>query len=235
MRSLALAKSTSSGRGYTAVEVLVAMTLFGIGAAGVISMQAGAVKGDADARQMDVATQLTREWMERLRRDGQAWTLPSPSNAATTGAGTLANTKFLSNVGKGWVLPTLPATQPAEGISPAFDILGRDMSAAEAACTQQSPLTAVPSCIVYCTNIRITAMDTATPPQSLMAEVRLFWPRSMSPIPQAGPGLPTNWCTGGPSIADPANATAYSGGVAPLNPYFHYVYAASVVRENTAP
>ena len=37
-------------RGYTAVEVLMAMTLFAIGAAGVISMQKVTMQGGEDAR-----------------------------------------------------------------------------------------------------------------------------------------------------------------------------------------
>jgi prepilin-type N-terminal cleavage/methylation domain-containing protein len=63
-----------AARGYTMIEILVSMTLLAIGAAGVMAMQKAAVQGHQDARQMDVANAIAREWMERLRRDAMMWT-----------------------------------------------------------------------------------------------------------------------------------------------------------------
>ena len=79
----------SRARGYTAIEVLVAMTLFAVGTASVLSLQRASIVGSSDARRNDVATAVGSEWIERLRQDSLAWTLPSaadpggPSNIAT--------------------------------------------------------------------------------------------------------------------------------------------------------
>src|ERR1700722_13718834 len=66
-------------QGYTAVEVLLAITVMAIGAAGVMSMQSGAVAGDMESRRLDVANSIARTWVERLRRDSTVWTTPSAS------------------------------------------------------------------------------------------------------------------------------------------------------------
>src|SRR5262249_22179703 len=100
-----------SSRGFTAVEVLVAMTLFAIGAAGVISMQKVAIEGNADARSFDVATGIGAEWLGRLRRDSMAWTKPNAidttNNLSTTTWLKQAPTVVDPNpaADTGWVLP----------------------------------------------------------------------------------------------------------------------------------
>jgi len=73
----ARSRSLGSRRGYTVVEVLSAMTLFAIGAAGVIGMQRVTIQGGADARNFDIATNIAREWQHRLQRDSLAWTEPN--------------------------------------------------------------------------------------------------------------------------------------------------------------
>lgn len=156
-RSLHRARIRANSRGYNAVEVLMAMTLFAIGAGGVISMQKTSIQANYDARTMDVATALTRTWQERLARDAMSWKAP----------GSLVNTVHLKdhvqqpNSAVEWFVPT-PST-PLDGGSPAFDLLGRDVEVDA-------------NTMVFCTQVRLEWLGTT---QSLIrAEVRVVWPRA---------------------------------------------------------
>lgn len=119
-------------RGYTAVEVLSAMTLFAIGAAGVIGMQKTTVQGGEDARRFDMATNIANEWAARLQRDAMFWTKPNNIDDVSN----LPSTRFIKDVAigacnTGWCTPgtTLPAPNAEMGVSPAFDVFGRDRPA----------------------------------------------------------------------------------------------------------
>lgn len=150
-------------RGYTVVEVLSAMTLFAIGAAGVISMQRVTIQGGDDARRMDVATNLAHVWTSRLQRDAAFWTDPNDT--------TLNETVWLKTCPTtGWVNP--PATDPDSdpGKSGSFDLYGRDRSS-----TIHDHM--------FCAQYRLSwLIDTggASPIRlstSMLAEVRVFWAR----------------------------------------------------------
>ena len=79
-------------RGYTVVEVMSAMTLIAIGAAGVIGMQRVTIQGGMDARNFDVATNIAREWQSRLQRDAALnWTAPNALTPARRGCMRLRN------------------------------------------------------------------------------------------------------------------------------------------------
>jgi prepilin-type N-terminal cleavage/methylation domain-containing protein len=75
-----------AARGYTVVEIMSAMTLFAIGAAGVVGMQRVTVQGGYDARRFDTATNIAREWQHRLQRDSAYWTEPNSINQANINA-----------------------------------------------------------------------------------------------------------------------------------------------------
>jgi prepilin-type N-terminal cleavage/methylation domain-containing protein len=208
-------------RGYTAVEVLVAMTLFAIGAAGVISMQAMAVTTNAEARRVDVANGIARGWIERLRRDATLWTLPSISNP---GANNMANAKLLTaaitadNSANTWVYvdntngyQATSRSGNVDGLSPAFDTLGRDLAADETAS------------FFYCVEIRADWIGPRTPRntnEAMFAQVRVWWPRAS--------------ITGSSSIPGTACDTTRRGAAAGANAldYFSFVYAATALRKN---
>jgi prepilin-type N-terminal cleavage/methylation domain-containing protein len=158
--------------GYTAVEVLMAMTVMSIGAAAVMSMQKASVQGNLDAREADVANSIARTWVERLQRDAMQWTSPGP----TTGtASNIATAALLSNAigGAGnWVFPDqyIASTPP---LSPAFDILGRDLPTGDLGNA------------VFCANVRVVWL---TANELLRADVRVLWPRGITSSP------PDGWC-----------------------------------------
>lgn len=166
-------------RGYTVVEVLLAMTVLIIGASGVMSMQKASMQGNLDARKTDIATNIARMWMERIQKDAMGWTLPSPSFPAS--ANNVGNARLLGTVNNTWFLPTnyLPATAPYASISPGYDMLGRDIPS----------LAGLPQA-VFCVHLRENYLvnNAATPTDSLIrVELRVVWPRGINLTTYAPP------------------------------------------------
>lgn len=198
-----------SERGYTAVEVMMSMTLMLIGAVGVMAMQRAAVQGNTDAREMDVASSIARAWMERAERDSALWT---PSTVA---ASPPANLQYASIISEGvatnaagtWFVPKarlVPSGGQNDVESAGFDILGQDMDSLTAAGLR------------YCVNLRVTPLTTD---QTLMrVEARVFWPRNLTIAPDP------NYCNTAPPAALDTDVTKY-----------HFVYAATAVRQNAQP
>jgi type II secretory pathway pseudopilin PulG len=215
------ARARRASRGYTASEVLISLALLGVGSAGVISMEKGTVLGNAQARDLDTANAIARTWIERLRTDATAWTLPSASSPSTNN---ISNTKFLVDgtggsalvdVGRdptddGWFLPDQAI---AQGMNPAADNLGRDLLSA----------TPANGDIRFCTHVRIqclvptqTVAGAATSCSLMRAQVRVFWPRSLVPNPNQ------TFCAKTNLIGIETNAAQY-----------HFVYEVTALRQNS--
>ncbi len=60
-------------RGYTIIEVMMAVAVMTVGAVGVMGLQSVATRSNSFARQMTIATEITESWLERLQRDGLTW------------------------------------------------------------------------------------------------------------------------------------------------------------------
>jgi prepilin-type N-terminal cleavage/methylation domain-containing protein len=197
-------RSRRARRGYTVVEVMSAMTLFAIGAAGVIGMQRVTIQGGADARNFDTATNIAREWQHRLQRDSLAWTTPDSTNLASNIDDTLwLDTANITDPPT-WRAPIPHPDGILPGYSAAFDLLGRDV------------LPADPDRI-FCVQYRLGwvapqgAPGTPNPTAILRAEVRVFWSRLEF-------GTPT---CGDLTVADTGNADRY-----------HFVYVTTALRGN---
>ena len=209
-------------RGYTAVEVMMSIALLGVGAAGVMSMQKTSIRANLQARRLDVANALARTWIERLRVDATAWTLPSPSQQ---NGNNITNAKLLVNgstplvdtgratADDGWYLPDQRLSAPSGGavVSPAFDILGRDVALAS-------------DDRFFCTHVRLDCLvptlssGVATSCSLMRASVRVFWPKD-------GAQTVADYCNAG-NVAAIQNAVG--------SPY-HFIYAVSAIRQNVAP
>jgi Prokaryotic N-terminal methylation motif len=199
--------SRATDRGYTAVEVMLAMTVLMIGSAGVMTMQKVAVQSNLDARKLDVANSIAHDWLDRLTTDATQWTLPSNS---VVGASNLPNTTWLSQPWGTWFLPAVPGAPPAEGLSPAFDILGRDLSGADMANT------------VFCTHVRLDLIgqDAQLNPSMLRATVIVFWPKQLvQSEPVAGGNCASYFDVAADEAANPGS--------------WHIIYASTAVRKNT--
>jgi prepilin-type N-terminal cleavage/methylation domain-containing protein len=152
-------------RGYTATEVLVAMTLFAIGASGVVGMMRANVSGNLDARTLDVANNIARGWEDRLRRDASYWTKVPGGTVGTD----LSTTRWLSattDAPAAWFVPAVPGAGVEQGSSPAYDLVGRELSNVDANVAER---------VVFCTQLRLTWLVTG---RVARAEVRVFWPRA---------------------------------------------------------
>jgi type IV pilus assembly protein PilV len=150
----------SRSRGYTVIEVMIALTLLAIGTMGIIAMQKVTAIANRDAKNLVVANQVARTWLERLRTDAVQWNHPSVDRATSD----LGDTKWLSQVDGQWFRPA----DDAMG-SPTADALGNDVRDADL-----SPG-------VFCTNVRLAWLygpPPGTPPPYLIrAEVRTYWLR----------------------------------------------------------
>lgn len=172
-------------RGYTVIEVLLAMTVLVIGAAGVMTMQKASMQGNVDARKTDIAANIARLWMERVQKDAMQWTLPSPSFPGSVSnlpsALLLNHAPTFGSVGT-WFLPTdyLPLVAPSTAsISPGFDVLGRDI-----------PTVGALTGAVFCVHLRESwlAYNTTNPTDSLLrVELRVVWPRGLVTAAYAPP------------------------------------------------
>jgi type II secretory pathway pseudopilin PulG len=210
-------------RAYTAIEVLMAMTVMAIGGAAVITMQKTSVTSNLDARRADVANSIARTWVERLQRESMSWTLPgreNPTGNNLNGALVLAN---VQNAGGLWFLPTqdMNVTNP-ETMSPAFDILGRDLP-------QAAMNTAD-----FCVHVRLSWLGTTLIPPGgdlMRADVRVIWPVG---ILNARP----NFCNAASAaLVDPNtdNGILRNTAADPNQPAFHAIYVTTTIRENASP
>jgi type IV pilus assembly protein PilV len=205
-----LSRGSRGSRGYTIVEVLLAMTVLTIGAAGAITMQKAAIQGNLDARKTDIAANIARMWMERIQRDSMSWTTSNPSNLGN--AGLLGSAT--ASVGK-WFLPFFSSyAAPGGGlasVSPGFDMLGRDVPS-------QAGLTNA----FYCVHLRETwlAQNATTPTNSLMrVELRVVWPRGIAQDTYA------------PPLCDTTSATTAN----PDPRLYSTLYMVTAVRANATP
>jgi len=146
----------SRARGYTMIEVMMALAVLAIGASGVMAMQRVTLIANSNARNVSMANQIASTWAERLRADAVQWNNP------TTGPD-LADTRWLKEVTilpSQWFAPT--GTAP-NGTAWA-NINGDDLYGVTRA--------------AYCTHIRLTQLY----PTLIRAEIRVFWARNESAI-----------------------------------------------------
>jgi prepilin-type N-terminal cleavage/methylation domain-containing protein len=203
----------SARRGYTVIEVLMAMTVMSIGAAAVMSMQRASVQGNLDARETDIANSIARTWVERLQKDAMSWTLPS---AQFPMLNNFTNALLLSSPQYGqWSLPQyeMGQTNP-ETMSYAFDILGRDLPLGSINTTET----------VFCVNYRLQWLVPQAPPTEpglIRADVRVLWQRGISN--ELAPG----WCSA--QNANLVNPDQLSPN--PPAPVFHSIYLSTTIKE----
>ncbi len=136
--------------GFTAVELMMALTLFSIGVTGLFAVQAVTARSNTSAKDIATATQLARSWEERLSMDGNLW--GGPQDWA------LANTTWLEVTDSGdngqWILPAVSGD-----FGPAAGSRGEPVAAADA---------------YFCTHIRLTSLQDE-PYGLIRADVRVFW------------------------------------------------------------
>jgi type IV pilus assembly protein PilV len=175
-------------RGYTMVEVMMALGVLAVGASGIVAMQKAAVVGNASAKSIATANELAIRWAERLRVDAMVWNTFTPLSD-------LGETRWLKGASfppdwsaadkVAWILPTII---PGKA-SPYADPLGADIVDVKDA-----------SAVAYCTHIALRTMPTGpnvvpdplkpeTLPKMISAIVRVTWRRDWSAIDCQDPDL----------------------------------------------
>lgn len=194
---------TSKQRGYTAVELMMAIGIFGIGVTGLISMQKVTSVSNQHAKNLSIATNIAESWLDMLTTDAATWTAPSRSG----GTGLIGGTTWLSgvtpnaNAATNWFLP---AWSPTLQFGPAFDALG-------------NPVNPATGSVAFCSHLRLSWLYQPTNDGNglIRAEVRVFWLRD-------GQGFAQNMCAVGQET---------SVGSAPET--FHFVQKITAIRENS--
>ncbi len=159
-------RSVRRERGYTVIELLMAVCIFGFGVMGVIAMQKVTNTSNRHAKNLAIATHVAQSWVEHLAVDATRW---NQSQSLAT------NTVWLSSPAN-WSIPAYNAT---EDFGPGFDALGQPLATANLG---QS---------VFCTHIRVVPLisELNSPGNGLLrVDVRVFWPRD-------GEVQDANFCT----------------------------------------
>jgi type IV pilus assembly protein PilV len=190
--------------GYTAAEVMMAITLFAIGGSGVIAMERAAIQGNVDARRMDQANAIANEWADRLSRETSLWGSQPPRLP-------VASMPMLSagyvQAYPGWTNPPIPSS-PTVGLSPAFDINGEEIVSGG---TGPQPVQTI-FCVQYQLQQLQSDPTRGGAPVLYRATVAVWWRRDLSPI----------------SVAPLCG----NAGFAPTQATHKAVYVTQMIREN---
>lgn len=161
--------ATPGRTGYTLVEVMVSLSLLGIGITGILSMENAAILANRRGQEMTLATNIARRWQERLREDSLTWNAPSNrTTVSDLGSDTmylcqLAGCAGGSSAANQWLVPTPPALSTE---SAAYDAFGNEVVLGSTATR-------------YCVNVRFNWLrpDAAARQGMIRSEVRVWWYR----------------------------------------------------------
>lgn len=145
-------------RGYTLVELMMAIALFTVGVLGIISMQKLTVVSNAHAKDVSVAQRVAQSWASQLELDATQW-------RSAFGPGWL-------NSNAAWGRPTYVAGRT---FGAAFDSLGNPLTDSVADQARARFCTHVRMSWLYPNNGTVMSGNAM-----LRAEVRVFWLREGS-------------------------------------------------------
>jgi type IV pilus assembly protein PilV len=193
-----------SKRGYTAVELLMAISIFGIGVSGIIAMEKVTSVSNAHAKNLAIASHIAESWLDMLASDATTWTAPGQVGAA----GLISSTTWLNavvsnaNTANSWTLPNYSNTL---SFGPSFDALGDPIA----------PGSTTP--VAFCSHLRLSWLyqPTSSGNGLIRAEVRVFWLKD-------GQSFAQSMCTTG-QVANVGAATDA----------FHFVQKITAIRENS--
>jgi prepilin-type N-terminal cleavage/methylation domain-containing protein len=148
-------------RGYTVVELMMALAVFGIGVSGIIAMQKVAAAANQHSRALSIATNVAQTWQDQLNLDASLSNRLNgfqKTNWLTFVSGT--------NMQANWSRPGYNANL---GIGAAFDALGQALSDSDASLANAQ----------FCVHVRLTRLyPTAVGIDVVRSEVRVIWPRT---------------------------------------------------------
>lgn len=206
--------SKQARRGYTMVEVIMALAVLAVGATGVVGMQKATLLGNVRARNLSTASSIAATWIDRLKIDSLTW------RRTSSGGTTITDTRWLTAIGDDypqiagkentWFRPDIDTVL---GYSAASDVRGFDIT--DAAKTKDA---------AFCANIRVVQLL----PNLARADVRVFWLRNRGTNvsnSEAGTVNGAELCSGD---------TGYVTKVGESTSRYHFVYmSAAVMRAGT--
>lgn len=138
-------------RGYTLVELMMALALFAVAVVGIIAMQKITVVSNAHAKNVAMAQRIAQAWAGHLEMDATTW------RGAGFGAGWLNDANVWQR----------PAYLVGRTFGAAFDALGNPLADADVGRAR------------FCTHVRMAWLYPSTMGRGgngmLRAEIRVFW------------------------------------------------------------
>lgn len=176
-------------RGFTIVEVIVAMGVMVLGMMGIFALQKQTLLANSIGRQRAIAHQIAQTWIEYLKQDALInWTQAGETEAGPPAAQVIAPTAWLSAVN---VLPgvfqQIPASAVQDQVSNAFDFRGDAIRGGV-----RNGVVPAGTSPWFCVSFRPQWVYLG---RALRVDVRVFWPRPQSgnvvvdcvdPAPNAG-------------------------------------------------
>lgn len=197
--------STHGRRGFTLIEVMIAIGIMTVGSLGILSMHHAVSGANRSAHEMNTALAITERWIERVDRDSLSWSEPGLNSSTLTGTTYLAPLAA-TTTGTNWFTPAPALSTESYG----FDYFGNDTSTA--------------SEIKYCTNLRLSWIRQGS---SARVDIRTFWYRAGH---MPGTATHPDWVSGSNfrgADCDAATADGWGIGTAPN---VDAVFASTVVQ-----
>lgn len=161
-------------RGYTLVELMMAIALFSVAVLGIISMQKITVMANAHAKNLATAQRIAQSWASQLQMDSTQWRLNNDFGGG-----------FLDSNGV-WERPAYNTTRK---FGAAFDGLGNPLTDAQLDRAR------------FCTHVRMSWLYRETLGASgngmLRTEIRVFWQKEG----EAAIGSATTMCAASQTAA----------------------------------
>ena len=147
-------------RGYTIVELMMAIAVFAIGVSGIIAMQKVAAAANQHSRSLSLATNIAQAWQDQLNADSSLYTRTS----------NFQNTVWLQPLkGAQQAVWFRPAWNSNLAFGAAFDELGKPIDE-----TTDNPANAQ-----FCVHVQLTRLYPTSPGIDVVrTEVRVIWPRT---------------------------------------------------------
>ena len=206
-------KNKRRTRGFTLIEVLLALGIMTTGAVALLGFQRHVARSNRHARNVATATQIAENWVERLKVDARTWWQRGQRDITPRidQGMILGPTEWLeqmSGVEMQFFQPTITAgTTP--NISYAYDLDGLD----------QNPALRTHR---FCSSLRFGWVRYGI---ALRADVRVYWPKDVVPDETIDPTAADLFL-----LCDDKNVELMPGGTG--HPNYHVVYLSTVLRPN---
>jgi Tfp pilus assembly protein PilV len=198
-------RAARTARGYTAVELLMAIGVLGLGVSGVIAMQKVTVASNAEAKNLAIATHIAESWLDELAADASQWNDTGDFNDGAW----LVEAGSESSPTTTWFRPTYSS---GRNFGPAFDALGNPVPTTDIAARAQ-----------FCSDLRLRWLGSQDRIKRggglIRAEVRVYWRREG--VVGLSSAVPANPCAYDPLLLDSDDGRRL----------FHVIYLSTALRQ----